>query len=522
MGQVFVAENLSIGRRVAIKMLKAELLADPTFRRRFQQEAQAIAAIEHRNVARFFDLVVGDPTFLVMEFVPGPTLASLVRDKKPLDPVRAINIARRLCWALDAAHEAGVIHRDIKPSNVILSPDVESGDEPKLIDFGLAKLASNTSGEGLTRTGQIIGTPSYMSPEQIANQDVDARSDVYSLGCVLYEMLTGAAPFAGMEDVQVLYKQLHEDPPTPRSRVPSLPLEIDAVVARSMAKDPAARYPSMQAMAKALAKIDRRRGREHDIHTEPRLDMGRPAYGLALAAFVVGALSAGGGVWFGSQQRPSGAAILVTSQPSGATVEVDGRRWRETTPTAVSGLAPGRHTVHVSADAHGALDQTVMLERDARASIELALPAIERAVAVQTIPAGAMVFVDGHLAQGRTPLMVNVGRDDFHELRLELDGFETETRALKPEDHDPTVMVHLEAAHEERGTLWVDGPSTSEVYLDGAPMAPAPTIGLQVMTGTHEVELRSQDGSVLAQKTITMKRGQTLHVAPLDVAKLAR
>jgi len=113
MGQVFVAENLSIGRRVAVKLLRAELLVQPAFRKRFQREAEAIAAIEHRNVVRFFDLLVGDPTFLVMEYVSGPTLAEVLRREQRLDPIRAINIAIRLCWALDAAHKAGVVHRDV-------------------------------------------------------------------------------------------------------------------------------------------------------------------------------------------------------------------------------------------------------------------------------------------------------------------------------------------------------------------------------------------------------------------------
>src|SRR5262249_29868424 len=139
MGQVFIGENLAIHRRVAIKVLKAELLANPSFRKRFQHEAEAIAAIDHRKVGRFFDLIVADPTFLVMEYVRGPTLAEVIKKEKRLEPVRAINIATRLCWGLAAAHEAGVVHRDIKPSNVILAPDPELGEEPKLIDFGLAK-----------------------------------------------------------------------------------------------------------------------------------------------------------------------------------------------------------------------------------------------------------------------------------------------------------------------------------------------------------------------------------------------
>jgi serine/threonine-protein kinase len=186
MGDVFVAENLAIGVRVAVKLLKPDLLADPHFRQRFQREAQAIASIEHPNVARFYDLVVGDPTFLVMEYVRGETLATRLRTAGRLSPGETVRFAIRLCWALRAAHAAGVIHRDLKPANVLLASDAEQGEVPKLIDFGLAKLATRPSEQSLTRTGQLVGTPQYMSPEQIAGKDVDARSDVYALGCLAY------------------------------------------------------------------------------------------------------------------------------------------------------------------------------------------------------------------------------------------------------------------------------------------------------------------------------------------------
>ena len=243
MGQVFVAENLAIGQQVALKVLKPELLADATFRMRFQHEAEAIAAIEHRNVARFLDLVVGDPTFIVMEYVRGPTLAQVIRDKKRL-PAERRDVHRRAAL-LGARRGAprGVIHRDIKPSNVILTPDPENEIEPKLIDFGLAKVAAASSEKGLTRTGQIVGTPEYMSPEQIANKEVDARSDVYSLGCLVYEMCVGRPPFTGGDDVQMLYQQLQVKPDRVEDHVPDAPPELDELLGKALAKDPQRALP---------------------------------------------------------------------------------------------------------------------------------------------------------------------------------------------------------------------------------------------------------------------------------------
>jgi eukaryotic-like serine/threonine-protein kinase len=182
----------------------------------------------------------------------------VIRDKKRLPPLDAMYIAERLCWALDAAHQRGVVHRDIKPSNVILSPDSENEIEPKLIDFGLAKVAAQSSEKGLTRTGQIVGTPDYMSPEQIANKEVDARSDVYSLGCLVFEMCVGRPPFTGGDDVQVLYQQLQVKPDRVEDHVPDAPPEIDKLLGKALAKEPGARFQSMRDMAEAIARARRR------------------------------------------------------------------------------------------------------------------------------------------------------------------------------------------------------------------------------------------------------------------------
>ncbi|MGZ3443698.1 MAG: serine/threonine-protein kinase, partial [Polyangia bacterium] len=252
MGKVFLAENQAIGLRVAIKLLKPELLANPDFRLRFKHEAEAVAAIQHPNVAHFLDLIVGDPTFLVMEFVDGPTLHQLIHKERQLTPRRAADIGTRLAWGLHAAHKAGVIHRDLKPSNILLSPDDESIEVPKIIDFGLAKTAGSP-GAALTRAGQIVGTPQYMAPEQIARKEVDARTDVYALGCVIYAMLCGRPPFTdNNDDVQLLYKQVHEPAEPVRVHAPHVSAELEAVVMRALEKAPGDRYQSARAFARAL------------------------------------------------------------------------------------------------------------------------------------------------------------------------------------------------------------------------------------------------------------------------------
>ena len=540
MGEVFVAENIAIGMRVAVKLLKPELLANPEFRARFQNEAQAVASIEHPNVARFFDLVVGDPTFIIMEYVRGETLADRIKlGALPIE--RALAIAQRLCWGLDAAHAAGVVHRDLKPANVLLAPDAEHGETPKLIDFGLAKLAAAAGDSQLTRTGQIIGTPAYMSPEQIKGEKIDGRADVYSLGCVLFEMLTGRTPFAsGSDDVQILYRQMHEAPPPLGKFMPDVPSALDALMHKALQKDPALRYPSVQAMAAALADIaaavDKRAGvvgtRDHSgrvvLTAQRLLDEERRArrrqltLGALLCALVVAVVGAVAFVRWETAPATAHSLIVMTSQPAGARVTVDGRVLPETTPTAVRDLFPGKHEVRIEKSGYAAVERAVVLGGESeRAALDVALAPETRRVEVQTTPDGASLYVDGHLVPGTTPTTVALTVDDFHELRAERDGYETLVRALKPEDHDPTVMLHLTAERHARGTLVVEAQDVAEVWLDGVPTGlTTPTLGFRVPTGDHTIELHGSSGERSPAKKVRVTQGQTLRLSlALDAKK---
>jgi serine/threonine-protein kinase len=517
MGQVFVAENQAIGCQVAVKVLKPRLLADADFRERFQREAEAFAAIEHRNVARFLDLIVGDPTFLVMEFVRGRTLARRLQEDGPLLPLRAAFIVERLAWALEIAHQAGVIHRDIKPANVILAPDAENGEEPKLIDFGLAKLAAVTASDGLTRDGQIVGTPDYMSPEQIASRPVDARSDVYSLGCVLYEALTNRTPFAG-EDVQLLYQQLHHKPEPVERFAPTTPLSLRAVLDRALQKDPALRFPSARAMAQALAAVQRES--EKGAAAAPAAAAARRGWGLPLvAAILCAVVAAGAGVVIGRRRSPAPlaapaqarGALIVLTRPAGARVEIDGHAAVQETPLVADGVSAGAHRVRLTRAGAEPVERHVQVAAGERTVVDVALAATRHAVEVRSIPEQANVYLDGQLALGQTPTKIDVSDDEFHQLRVEKTGYETALRRITPDDRSAAISVQLPPVTRPIGTVIVDSDHVASVLIDGVDTGfTTPSLPIEVPVGTHVVEV--QEGQARARAKVTLGKGQTVRL----------
>jgi serine/threonine-protein kinase len=237
MGVVLKAEDRQLDEVVALKLLKGEVFEqDPVALDRFKQELKLARRITHRNVVRTYDYSELDNYYVIsMEYVKGITLKQLIRQRGVL-PVRiGLQIAKQICSALDAAHEKGVIHRDMKPQNVLL----ESTGDVKIMDFGIARVADM---KGMTTTGTVMGTPDYMSPEQAQGLPVDARSDIYSTGIMLFEVFTGKLPFTADSALAVLNKHIREPLPKPTGVNPSLPMELERILIRATAKSPDQRY----------------------------------------------------------------------------------------------------------------------------------------------------------------------------------------------------------------------------------------------------------------------------------------
>jgi eukaryotic-like serine/threonine-protein kinase len=257
MAEVRGAVDTRLGRQVAVKQLRADLATDPTFQARFRREAQSAAGLNHPTIVAVYD--TGEETdpatgvsipYIVMELVEGQTLRDVLRDGRKILPERALELTQGVLDALSYSHKAGIVHRDIKPANVMLT----GNGSVKVMDFGIARAVADTSAT-MTQTAAVIGTAQYLSPEQARGETVDARSDVYSAGCLLYELLVGRPPFVGESPVSVAYQHVREAPVPPSQLDSMITPEVDAIVLKSLAKDPDDRYQSAREMKADIARV---------------------------------------------------------------------------------------------------------------------------------------------------------------------------------------------------------------------------------------------------------------------------
>src|SRR5262245_24560305 len=274
MGTVYRATHTLMDKPVALKILRAELATDAEAVARFHREARSASRLDHDHCIRVTDFGQSDDglLFLVMELLDGVSLGTVAR-RGPLPPARVANIGIAIAEALGHAHEQGVIHRDLKPDNVFLARRARGRELVKVLDFGLAKLAHDSAlGPSITRDGTVFGTPEYMAPEQAEGEKLDGRTDLYALGCILYQLLVGDVPFRAQNFVALLTKQVSDAPVPPHQRRPDLDLPpgLEGVVMRCLEKDPADRYQTAQEVAEALAEFAA--SDSSQLHLLPQVD----------------------------------------------------------------------------------------------------------------------------------------------------------------------------------------------------------------------------------------------------------
>ena len=273
MGTVYRARHLLMDRPVAIKVLHPQFVENEGARTRFQLEARAAVRLHHPNAVSVTDFgqTADGLVYIVMELLKGRTLREILANEAPLETARATSIMLQASDAVAAAHEAGIIHRDLKPSNILVTRSADAPALVKVLDFGIAKLASDMFDDedaaASTLPGTPLGTPRYMSPEQHEGHDLTPATDVYSLGIILYEMLTGMAPFSGTSVVEIAIKQVNDPPRAPREIVATIPEDVERVVLHALEKDPAARPANAAEFHQELLETAERLGLEHQAAT---------------------------------------------------------------------------------------------------------------------------------------------------------------------------------------------------------------------------------------------------------------
>ncbi|MCC7538486.1 MAG: serine/threonine protein kinase, partial [Deltaproteobacteria bacterium] len=294
-GRIYRAEQLPLGRVVAVKILDPSRLTraeDPEFAKRFLQEAATCSKLRHAGIVTIFDFgsfegPQGDTPFMAMEYVEGETLAQALKKNGPFDATRAASVARRIARALREAHKQGVVHRDLKPQNVMLTT-IEGHMRVKVLDFGLSKVLRDDV-ESLTQDGIILGSPPYMAPEYIQQQDADPRADIYSLGVILFEMLAGVPPFQGEDAMATLIAHIREPIPSIASRGGGrqVPIGVESVVRRCLEKDPKSRYQTIDDFLKEMATVAASLERKSERPPPPDITRAANAIGEADAFAVL-------------------------------------------------------------------------------------------------------------------------------------------------------------------------------------------------------------------------------------------
>jgi serine/threonine protein kinase len=497
MGAVYRATHLMLHKPIAIKLIKPELVTSEDTIRRFHREAQAASQLDHPNIVTIHDLGKAEDgtLYIAMELVTGTSLKELVKTEGALEPGRAIRIAAAIGSALTLAHRQQIIHRDLKPQNIMICRDAEGHEQPKLLDFGIAK-TFESEGPALTSTGLVLGTPHYMSPEQAKGTAVDGRSDLYSLGIILYEMLVGKVPFEAPSIPAILVKHLNETPKPPTALRPGLDASLETIVLRCLEKEPAGRYQTAQELTRAL------------LDAERVVATRRPATVPSTAAAQPST------VQNASTNRATQPTVRLSEQPTRQAVEPARRSGGKTVAIAV-GVVVLFLLVVGGAGLWGisklmTVERTDQTEGDdvpqgspAAASLDpLAVPTPPTQVPGAQTPAPSTMNVETEPANPPSPSPApSTPTQDSAAPSETLEP----VPALPPIPTVPPVEIHCQGLSDACGS--VRGELESSLRRAGLPLAGADPPEIVVSLFTEEIESRSEEqfGTTFVVRTYSME-----------------
>lgn len=499
MATVFKAYQPNMDRLVAVKVLPRRLSTHSQFLLRFRQEAKVIARLEHPHILPVHDFGESEGyAYLVMRLVEGGSLADLLRRKSRLDIATACRMIRQVGEALDCAHEQGIVHRDIKPGNILL----DRFGNCLLTDFGIAKLVETT--EGLTSTGGILGTPSYLSPEQGMGERVDYRSDIYSLGVLLYQMVTGDVPFKADTPMGVIFKHVHEPPVLPLDAEPRLPESLERTILRALAKKPEDRFGSSSDMVSSLGAIAAQPIPSSPMPDAPHADSADasttevipeteppPRQYVRFALWVIlGATILSGVGWLLQQKfAVSKATLAIRTRPELAAVYIDGSH-AGLSPLEIEDFTPGVHQIQVQKERYQDYREDVSLKAGEQRNMEIALiPLPYGDLEVVSDPEGAAVFIEDE-EKGTTPISIKDHPAGKYRVVLKKKGFDPWERTVEIVPFkSATLSAELVTVY---GELLVNSiPKGAKLWIDGQFYGKTPRRIKQVWKGSHTIELQT-------------------------------
>ena len=533
MGIVYKAEDIKLKRTVALKFLSSELSKNEEAKNRFMHEAQAASALDHPRIGTIYEIDETDDghLFIAMAYYEGETLTKkMERGPGPVPLEEALNLVIQIANGLAVAHEKGIVHRDIKPSNIMITKE----GFVKIVDFGLAKLAGATK---ITKTGKTMGTPNYMSPEQVKGLEVDHCSDIWSLGVILYELLAQKPPFEEDYEMAVLYSIVNEEPVSISQIMPEVPQELEHIINKALKKDVKDRYASMQELLEALGRIQHRLFSESQSTTtaaslqetvaldEQLLTKGKsvtrtipagdenrtlaissidkkkkppsskkPYLKIIVPVALVLILVVSFGINYFNDAKNDGS-IYLTSNPEGAQISLNDKPTGMRTPHLLGPLNPGRYNVALSLEGFERWTKELRVTRNhtfaEAVQLSLKQPLMGQ-LRVESNPSSAAISVDLEDSGKKTPALLENVTIGPHTIQLKKESFQTFEQLITISEKEVTeISATLSRAV---GSLSVASkPSSAKIYLDGnftGKTAPAKLDSID--TGTHNIQLKKE------------------------------